>query len=187
MFEPALSAAAHRPNLAAHIDELKATPRQLAERLPIARENRRHRAMRRVFDFMTIGRIEVLHGTTKLFMREMQRDLYRSLDARSNEDQNCAECIPMTFVKFVRIDQTRSFSAARDLCGGIQAQMRSLLSARRQLHGLARPNAPGGAVRRVERRIGGAASGPRSLSAKLDVRTSKPAFAPPMLALTNFA
>ena len=67
---PALSVAAHGPDLTAHIDELEAVPRQFAECLPIARENRRHRAVRCVFDFVTIGRIEVSHGITDLIVFE---------------------------------------------------------------------------------------------------------------------
>lgn len=81
-----LRVAAHGPNLAAHIDELEAIPRQLAKRLPIARENRRHRAVRRVFDFVAIGRIEMSHGITRLIVFEAERNLYRPLAARSTGD-----------------------------------------------------------------------------------------------------
>jgi hypothetical protein len=59
-----LGVAAHGPDLAAHINELEAVPRQLAERFPIAGEDRRHRAVRRIFDFVTIDHIEMSHGFT---------------------------------------------------------------------------------------------------------------------------
>jgi hypothetical protein len=61
---PTLCVATHRPNLAAHIDQLETMPRQFAERLPIAGQDRRHGAAFRIFDFVTICQIEVSHGIT---------------------------------------------------------------------------------------------------------------------------
>ena len=58
----ALCVAPHRPNLTAHIDELESISRQLAEGFPIAGQNRSHCAVRRIFDFVAIGQIEMPHG-----------------------------------------------------------------------------------------------------------------------------
>ena len=63
-FETMLCVATHGPNLAAHIDELETIPRQLAECFQIAGQNRRHCAVLRIFDFVTICQIEMSHGIT---------------------------------------------------------------------------------------------------------------------------
>jgi hypothetical protein len=61
-YETTLRVATHGPNLAAHVYELETIPRQLAECFPIAVQNRRHCAVLRIFDFVTIGQVEMSHG-----------------------------------------------------------------------------------------------------------------------------
>jgi hypothetical protein len=54
-------AATHGPNLAAHIDQVKAVPRQLAERFGIAGYDRRMHAKPRIRDLVAILLIEMPH------------------------------------------------------------------------------------------------------------------------------
>jgi hypothetical protein len=56
-----LVAATHGPNLAAHIDKVKAVPRQLAKCFGIAGYDRRLRAMHRIRDLVAILLIEMPH------------------------------------------------------------------------------------------------------------------------------
>ena len=70
-----LALAMHRPDLAAHIDQMKSAPRQFAHGDDIAAMHRRPGVGRRVFDLMTVSHVEMLHRCLRVRCRRARPPL----------------------------------------------------------------------------------------------------------------
>jgi hypothetical protein len=73
--ERALALAMHRPDFAAHINEMKSAPRQFAHSDDIAAMHSRPGVGRRVFDLMTVSHVEMLHKCLRVHCRQARPPL----------------------------------------------------------------------------------------------------------------
>src|ERR1700734_4337895 len=74
--KPSASALAmHRPDLAAHINEMKSAARQFAHGDDIAAMHRRPGVGRRIFDLMTVSHVEMLHRYLRVWWRRTRPSL----------------------------------------------------------------------------------------------------------------
>ena len=73
--ERALALAMHRPDLAAHINEMKSAARQFAHGDDVAAIHRRPSVGRRVFDLMTVSHVEMLHRCLRVGCRRTRPPL----------------------------------------------------------------------------------------------------------------
>jgi len=65
----------HRPELAAHVDQMKSAARQFAHGDDIAAMHRRPSVWRRVFDLMTVSHVEMLHRCLRVWWRRTRPSL----------------------------------------------------------------------------------------------------------------
>ena len=72
-----LALAMHRPDLAAHVDQMKSAPRQFAHGDDIAAMHRRPSIWRRVLDLMTVSHVEMLHQCLRVGCRQPRPPLTR--------------------------------------------------------------------------------------------------------------
>src|ERR1700733_9528159 len=65
----------HRPELAAHVDQMKSAARQFAHGDDIAAMHRRPSVWRRVLDLMTVSHMEMLHRCLRVWWRRTRPSL----------------------------------------------------------------------------------------------------------------
>jgi hypothetical protein len=82
--ERALALAMHRPDFAAHINEMKSAPRQFAHSDDIAAMHSRPGVGRRVFDLMTVSHVEMLHKCLRVHCRQARPPLITAFAALHN-------------------------------------------------------------------------------------------------------